>query len=66
LHGLAGKLEGVFAVHIAHSYRITLSFAKPEEKKGPKIKTRKDGDKTEEPPMEVILLYLGSHDEVYR
>jgi mRNA-degrading endonuclease YafQ of YafQ-DinJ toxin-antitoxin module len=61
LHGLGGKLEGVFAVHLTHSYRITLSFVRPEPKK--KSKDDKQQDKTE---GEIIFLYIGSHDEVYR
>lgn len=46
LHALGGKLDGVFAASISHSYRLTLSL---------KI-TKK----------EIILLDIGSHDDVYR
>ncbi len=46
LHALGGKLEGIFAASISHSYRLTLSL---------KITER-----------EIILLDIGSHDEVYR
>jgi mRNA-degrading endonuclease YafQ of YafQ-DinJ toxin-antitoxin module len=70
LHDLGGKLEGRFAVHITHSYRLTLSFAKREKKDEPKTKaknSRKNEVKTEdEIPTEIILLYVGSYDEVYR
>ncbi len=45
LHALSGKLEGIYAASISHSYRLTLSL---------KI-TKK----------EIILLDIGSHDEVY-
>ncbi len=65
LHTLGGKLEGVFAIHLTHSYRITLSFLRPEpkkkvngEKRDYKARGKTDG--------EIILLYVGSHDEVYR
>lgn len=46
LHALGGKLEGIFAVSIRHSYRLTLSLKITEK--------------------EIILLDIGSHDEVYR
>ncbi len=46
LHPLGGKLEGIFAVSISHSYRLTLSLKITEK--------------------EIILLDIGSHDEVYR
>lgn len=45
-HHLTGKLKGVQAVSITHSYRITLTV----------MITAK----------EIILLDIGSHDEVYR
>ncbi len=46
LHALGGKLEGVFAASISHSYRLTLSLKITEK--------------------EIILLDIGSHNEVYR
>ncbi|MBC8414650.1 type II toxin-antitoxin system YoeB family toxin [bacterium] len=46
LHALSGKLEGIFAAGISHSYRLTLSLQVTEK--------------------EIILLDVGSHDEVYR
>ena len=46
LHSLGGKLEGIFAVSITHSYRLTLSLKITEK--------------------EIILLDIGSHDDVYR
>ncbi len=46
LHALGGKLDGVFAANISHSYRLTLSLKVTEK--------------------EIILLDIGSHDEVYR
>lgn len=64
LHGLGGKLEGVFAVHITHSYRISLSFVKSEGSKETKDKLKKSELNKSE--GEIILLYIGSHDEVYR
>ncbi len=45
-HRLGGKLEGVQAVSITDSYRITLTIAISNK--------------------EIILLDVGSHDEVYR
>jgi mRNA-degrading endonuclease YafQ of YafQ-DinJ toxin-antitoxin module len=45
-HNLTGKLKGVQAVSITHSYRITLTVLIAD--------------------MEIILLDVGSHDEVYR
>ncbi len=45
-HHLTGKLKGVQAVSIIHSYRITLTVMMTDK--------------------EVILLDIGSHDEVYR
>jgi len=46
LHALGGKLNGIFAASISHSYRLTLSLQITEK--------------------EIILLDVGSHDEVYR
>jgi mRNA-degrading endonuclease YafQ of YafQ-DinJ toxin-antitoxin module len=46
LHPLGGKLEGIFAASISHSYRLTLSLKITEK--------------------EIILLDIGSHDDVYR
>ncbi len=46
LHALGGKLDGVFATSVSHSYRLTLSLKVTEK--------------------EIILLDIGSHDEVYR
>ncbi len=46
LHALGGKLEGIFAASISHSYRLTLTLEVTEK--------------------EIILLDVGSHDEVYR
>jgi addiction module RelE/StbE family toxin len=46
LHPLTGKLVGLYAVSLTHSYRITLTLLISEE--------------------EIILLDIGSHDEVYR
>ncbi|MEW5815667.1 MAG: plasmid stabilization protein [Spirochaetota bacterium] len=45
-HHLGGKLEGVQAVSIAHSCRVTLTIVVKEK--------------------EIILLDIGTHDEVYR
>lgn len=45
-HHLAGKLKGVQAVRLTHSYHITLTVMITEK--------------------EIILLDIGSHDEVYR
>lgn len=46
LHPLKGKLQGLHAVSVTYSYRITLT-----------LKVTK---------KEIILLDIGSHDEVYR
>ena len=46
LHSLGGKLEGIFAVSITHSYQLTLTLKITEK--------------------EIILLDIGSHDDVYR
>ena len=46
LHALKGELEGLHAVSLTHTYRITLTL---------RI-TRK----------EIVLLDIGTHDEVYR
>ena len=45
-HRLTGKLKGIQAVSITHSYRITLTVMITDK--------------------EIILLDIGSHDEVYR
>ncbi len=45
-HQLTGKLKGIQAVSISHSYRITLTVMITDK--------------------EIILLDIGSHDEVYR
>jgi mRNA-degrading endonuclease YafQ of YafQ-DinJ toxin-antitoxin module len=45
-HHLSGKLQGVQAVRITHSFRITLTLLLTES--------------------EIVLLDIGSHDEVYR
>lgn len=45
-HYLTGKLKGIQAVSITHSYRITLTVMVTDK--------------------EIILLDIGSHDEVYR
>ena len=45
LHPLSGKLEGLHAVSLTYSYRITLTL---------KITER-----------EILLIDIGSHDEVY-
>jgi addiction module RelE/StbE family toxin len=45
-HHLTGKLKGIQAVSITHSYRITLTVMITDK--------------------EIILLDIGSHDEVYR
>jgi mRNA-degrading endonuclease YafQ of YafQ-DinJ toxin-antitoxin module len=45
-HHLSGKLKGIQAVSLTHSYRITLTVMVTDR--------------------EVILLDIGSHDEVYR
>ena len=46
LHALKGTLEGLHAVSVTHSYRLTLT-----------LKVTK---------KEIILLDIGTHDEVYR
>ncbi len=46
LHPLGGNLEGIFAVSLTYSYRITLILKITEK--------------------EIILLDIGSHDDVYR
>jgi len=46
LHPLKGKLQGLYAVRLTQSYRLTLTI---------KISQH-----------EIILLDIGSHDEVYR
>ena len=45
-HHLSGKLKGIQAVSLTHSFRITLTVMITE--------------------TEIILLDIGSHDEVYR
>lgn len=45
LHPLSGKLEGLQAVSLTHSYRITLTLRISEH--------------------EILLIDIGSHDEVY-
>jgi mRNA-degrading endonuclease YafQ of YafQ-DinJ toxin-antitoxin module len=45
-HHLGGKLEGMQAVSLTGSYRITLTIIISEQ--------------------EIILLDIGSHDDVYR
>jgi mRNA-degrading endonuclease YafQ of YafQ-DinJ toxin-antitoxin module len=45
-HHLTGKLKGIQAVSLTHSYRITLTVMVTDR--------------------EIILLDIGSHDEVYR
>lgn len=45
-HHLTGKLKGIQAVSLTHSYRITLTVMITEN--------------------EIIVLDIGSHDEVYR
>lgn len=45
-HHLTGKLKGIQAVSIIHSYRITLTVVITDK--------------------EIILLEIGSHDELYR
>jgi mRNA-degrading endonuclease YafQ of YafQ-DinJ toxin-antitoxin module len=68
LHGLGGKLEGRFAVNITHSYRITLRFAKPEKKEKLTVKDKdaSEDDAEDNTPTKIILLHVGSHDDVYR
>lgn len=46
LHPLSGKLQGMQAVSLTYSYRITLTLQISEH--------------------EILLLDIGSHDEVYR
>lgn len=46
LHGLGGKMKGIQAVSLTHSFRITLTVMVTDK--------------------EIILLDIGSHDEVYR
>lgn len=46
LHALTGTLEGLNAVSLTYSFRITLTLRVTEK--------------------EIILLDIGSHDEVYR
>lgn len=45
LHALSGKLQGMQAVSLTYSYRITLTLQITEQ--------------------EILLLDIGSHDEVY-
>ncbi|MHB1084907.1 MAG: type II toxin-antitoxin system RelE/ParE family toxin [Thiobacillus sp.] len=45
LHPLTGKLQGLQAVSLTYSYRITLTLQMTEH--------------------EILLLDIGSHDEVY-
>jgi mRNA-degrading endonuclease YafQ of YafQ-DinJ toxin-antitoxin module len=66
LHGLGGKLEGVYAVHITHSYRIALSFMRHEVNKKDSNKNKSPDKNKAKPEDEIVLLYIGSHDEVYR
>ena len=46
LHPLGGKLQGLQAVSLTYSYRITLTIQITEQ--------------------EILLLDIGTHDEVYR
>jgi mRNA-degrading endonuclease YafQ of YafQ-DinJ toxin-antitoxin module len=46
LHPLTGKLQGLHAVRLTYSYRITLTLMLSAE--------------------EIILIDIGSHDEIYR
>lgn len=46
LHALTGKLQGLQAISLTYSYRITLTLQITER--------------------EILLLDIGSHDEVYR
>jgi mRNA-degrading endonuclease YafQ of YafQ-DinJ toxin-antitoxin module len=46
LHALSGKLQGLQAVSLTYSYRITLTLQITEQ--------------------EILLLDIGSHDEVYK
>ena len=45
LHALGGKLQGLQAISLTHSYRITLTLQITEQ--------------------EILLIDIGSHDEVY-
>jgi len=45
LHPLKGKMQGLHAVSVTYSYRISLTLKETEK--------------------EIILLDIGSHDEVY-
>jgi len=45
LHPLKGKMQGLHAVSVTYSYRISLTLKVTEK--------------------EIILLDIGSHDEVY-
>ncbi len=46
LHPLRGELEGLHAISVTYSYRLTLTLKVVER--------------------EIVLLDIGSHDEVYR
>ncbi|MGH2561016.1 MAG: type II toxin-antitoxin system RelE/ParE family toxin [Thermomicrobiales bacterium] len=46
LHALKGEFDGLHAISLTYSYRITLTLLVTEQ--------------------EVILLHIGTHDEVYR
>ena len=46
LHALKGELEGLHAVSLTHSHRITLTVRVTKQ--------------------EIVLLDIGTHDEVYR
>jgi len=46
LHALKGELEGLHAVSLTHSHRITLTLRVTKK--------------------EIVLLDIGTHDEVYR
>lgn len=46
LHALSGQLEGLHAVSLTYSFRLTLTLRITEK--------------------EIVLLDIGSHDEVYR
>ena len=46
LHSLKGKLTGLHAISLTHSFRITLTIRITEH--------------------EIVLLDIGSHEEVYR
>lgn len=45
LHPLGGKLQGLQAISLTHSYRLTLTLQVTEQ--------------------EILLVDIGSHDEVY-